>query len=258
MDSNDLSIDTNLMEVIRNELIQLHCENVSWEKASDKIPLELVRYLLGDLVSYLSTLVFLRGNRCLFLLEWPQTIDSNEAWNYMLANSIGKKTYMEVGHYRFTYMLSHVGPKYEDLVEIYCHAHWPQPDPNFRLEDVWWTRIVGSRNTAAIYIDGIATTALYDSGAEIQLISKEFCEENNLKIHPIEKLTECSTMNGEIFGYEEFVEVNVQIPGRDFSEDHLLLVTSEISHQKEIPDVVGTYFIASLSEYLKTLEKRGI
>ena len=57
----------------------------------------------------------------------------------MLANSIGKKTYMEVGNYRFTYMLSHVGPKYEDLVEIYFHAHWHQPDPNFRLEDVWRT-----------------------------------------------------------------------------------------------------------------------
>ena len=38
------------------------------------------------------------------------------------------------------------------------------PDP--------WARLVGSRNTAAIYIDGIATTALYDTGAELQLISK--------------------------------------------------------------------------------------
>ena len=42
------------------------------------------------------------------------------------------------------------------------------PDP--------WVRLVGSRNTAAIYIDGIANTALYDTGAELQLISKEFCE----------------------------------------------------------------------------------
>ena len=57
----------------------------------------------------------------------------------MLANSIGKKTYMEVGHCKFTYMLSHVGPKSEDLVEVYCHAHWHQPDPRFRLEDVWRT-----------------------------------------------------------------------------------------------------------------------
>ena len=118
MASNDLSIDSNFMEVVRNDLIKLHCENVSWERASDKILLELIRYLLEDLVQYLSTLVFLRGNRCLFLLQWPQVANSTEAWNYMLANSIGKKTRMEVGHYRFTYMLSHVGPKYEDLVEI--------------------------------------------------------------------------------------------------------------------------------------------
>ena len=128
-------------------------------------------------------------------------------------------------------------------------SNYTNPDP--------WARIVGSRNTAAIYIDGIATTALYDSGAEIQLINKEFCEENNLKIHPIEKLTECSTMNGGIFGYEGFVEVNVQIPGRDFSEDHLFLVTSEINHQKEISVVIGTYFTASLSEYLQTLGKEA-
>ena len=118
-----------------------------------------------------------------------------------------------------------------------------------------WARIVGSRNTAAIYMDGIATTVLFDTGAEIQLVSKQFCEENDLEIQPIEKLTECSTMNGEVFGYEGFVEVNVQIPRRDFSEDHLFLVTSEISHQKEIPVVLGTYFIDSLSRYLHGIDK---
>ena len=82
------------------------------------------------------------------------------------------------------------------------------PDP--------WARIVGSRNTAAIYMNGVATTALFDTGVEIQLVSKQFCEDNEWEIQPIEKLTECSTVNGEIFGYEGFVEVNVQIPGRDF------------------------------------------
>ena len=97
------------------------------------------------------------------------------------------------------------------------------PDP--------WARIVGSRNTAAIYMNGVATTALFDTGAEIQLVSKQFFEDNEWEIQPIEKLTECSTVNGEIFGYEGFVEVNVQIPGRDFSEDHLFLVTSEISQE---------------------------
>ena len=120
-------------------------------------------------------------------------------------------------------------------------SNYTNPDPR--------ARIVGSRNIAAIYMDGIATTALFDTGAEIQLVSKQFCEENDLEIQPIEKLTECSTMNWEVFGYEGFVEVNVQISGRDFSENHLFLVISEISHQKEIPVVLGTYFIDSLSRY---------
>ena len=104
-------------------------------------------------------------------------------------------------------------------------------------------------------MNGIATTALFDTGAEIQLVSKQFCEDNEWEIQPIEKLTECSTVNGEIFGYEGFVEVNVQIPGRDFSEDHLFLVTSELNHQKEIPVVLGTYFIESLSRYLHGIDK---
>ena len=57
-------------------------EDVSWDKASDKIPLELVRYLLGDLVQHCSTLVFLRGNRCLFLIDWPKVPNSAEAWTF--------------------------------------------------------------------------------------------------------------------------------------------------------------------------------
>ena len=117
-----------------------------------------------------------------------------------------------------------------------------------------WARIVGSRNTAAIYINGEATTTLYDSGAELQLISKEYCDSNNLEIQPIEKLVDCENMNGGLFGYDGYVEVNVQIPGRDFSEDNLFLVSSKINHQKEIPVVVGTYFMASLSKYLKSLD----
>ena len=95
------------------------------------------------------------------------------------------------------------------------------PDP--------WARIVGSRNTAAIYMNGVATTTLFDTGAEIQLVSKQFCEDNEWEIQPI--------------------------PGRDFSEDHLFLVTSEISHQKEIPVALGTYFIESLSKYLHGIDK---
>ena len=132
-------LDTTSIEwkVVRENLVQLHCEDVSWEQATDKIPLDLVRYLLGDLVPHLSTLVFLRGNRCLFTIDWTNIPNSYAVWQYMLDNSFHKRTPIQVAHYHFTFMLSHVGPKYEDLVDIYCQAHLGEPHPSFRKEDVW-------------------------------------------------------------------------------------------------------------------------
>ena len=132
-------LDTTPVEwkVVRENLVQLHCEDVSWEQATDKIPLDLVRYLLGDLVPHLSTLVFLRGNRCLFTIDWTKVPDSYAVWQYMVDNSFHKRTSMQVAHYHFTFMLSHVGPKYEDLVDLYCQAHLGEPHPSFRKEDVW-------------------------------------------------------------------------------------------------------------------------
>ena len=124
-------------KVVRENLVQLHCENVSWEQATDKIPLDLVRYLLGDLVPHLSTLVFLRGNRCLFTIDWTKIPDSYAVWQCIVDNSFHKRTSMQVAHYHFTFMLSHVGPRYEDLVDLYYQAHLGGPHPSFRREDVW-------------------------------------------------------------------------------------------------------------------------
>ena len=132
-------LDTTPVEwkVVRENLVQLHCEDVSWEQATDKIPLDLVRYLLGDLVPHLNTLVFLRGNRCLFTIDWTNIPNSYAVWQYMVDNSFHKRTTIQVAHYHFTFMLSHVGPKYEDLVDLYCQAHLGEPHPSFRKEDVW-------------------------------------------------------------------------------------------------------------------------
>ena len=132
-------LDTTSVDwkIVRENLVQLHCEDVSWEQATDKIPLDLVRYLLGDLVPHLSTLVFLRGNRCLFTIDWTNIPNSYAVWQYMVDNSFHKRTSMQVAHYHFTFMLSHVGPKYEDLVDLYCQAHLGEPHPSFRKEDVW-------------------------------------------------------------------------------------------------------------------------
>ena len=55
MATDNLDMTSNDGRIVRENLVQLHCEDVSWEQATDKIPLDLVRYLLGDLVPHLST-----------------------------------------------------------------------------------------------------------------------------------------------------------------------------------------------------------
>ena len=47
MATDDLDITSNDWRIARENLVQLHCEDVSWEQASDIIPLDLVRYLQG-------------------------------------------------------------------------------------------------------------------------------------------------------------------------------------------------------------------
>ena len=137
MATDSLDMTSNDWRIVRENLVQLHCEDVSREQASDKIPLDLVRYLLGDLVQHLSTLVFLRGNRCLFTINWTHIPDLISVWENLLSDFFDRRIQTQVGHYRFTYMLSHVGPRYDDLVNVYCHAHWCSPHPSFRREDVW-------------------------------------------------------------------------------------------------------------------------
>ena len=76
MADNNFYITPDDWIIVKENLIQLHCENVFWEQVSDKITLDLVRYFLGDLVQYLSTLVYPRGNRYLFTFDWTQIPDS--------------------------------------------------------------------------------------------------------------------------------------------------------------------------------------
>ena len=122
-------LDTTPIEwkVVRENLVQLHCEHVSWEQATDKIPLDLVRYLLGDLVSHLSTLVFLRGNRCLFTINWAKILDSSAVWQCIVDNSFQKRTSMQVAHYHFTLCCLRLAPSMKTWLIYIIKLTWEAP-----------------------------------------------------------------------------------------------------------------------------------
>ena len=50
----------------KDNLLILECSDVSWDEASDKIPLEMLRYILGDLLPHLQLGFTARSNRFYF------------------------------------------------------------------------------------------------------------------------------------------------------------------------------------------------
>ena len=67
------------------------------------------------------------------------------------------------------------------------------------------------------------------------------------------ELVDCDVVNGTQIEYEGIVELNFQIPGRDFSEDHLFLVVPPIEYHEEVPAIVGTYILDRYVQYLKEM-----
>ena len=117
-----------------------------------------------------------------------------------------------------------------------------------------WGRLIGRINTSPIYLEGHLVTSLLDTGSHLSMIiSRSFCEQHGLEIQPLSKLVGCDAVNGTEIDYEGFVELNFQVPGRNFSEDHLFLVVPPIEYHKEIPAIVGTYVLDRYIEYLKDI-----
>lgn len=129
-------------------------------------------------------------------------------------------------------------------------ANFTNPDP--------WARLIGSSNTAAIYLEGQAVTGLLDTGAQLSLISRKFCLDNEFEIQPLEKLIGLDGVNGTNVDYEGYVELNFQVPGRDFNEDHLFLVVPPIPYHDQVPVIIGTYILDKFVKHLQGLEKETL
>ena len=74
------------------------------------------------------------------------------------------------------------------------------------------------------------------------------------EIQPLSKLVDCDAVNGTQIEYEGYVELNFQVPGRNFSEDHLFFsCTPLLNIIRRVPAIVGTYVIDRYVQYLKDI-----
>ena len=71
-----------------------------------------------------------------------------------------------------------------------------------------WGRLIGRINTSPILLEGHLITSLLDTGSQLSMISRSFCEQHGLEIQPLSKLVGCDAVNGTEIEYEGFVELN--------------------------------------------------
>ena len=124
-----------LWDFVQENLLQFHCENVSWEQASDKIPIKVVVELLGDLITHVNTCLLLRNNRLLFTLNWDTFENGPVVWEHLNSFHLNQKRRLETPQYQCDFMLTSVS-SYPDLVDIYCYAFEKQSHPSFVREDI--------------------------------------------------------------------------------------------------------------------------
>ena len=113
-----------------------------------------------------------------------------------------------------------------------------------------WSRLIGKSNTSPIYINGELITSLLDTGSQISFISEKFCTEKGYDIQPIEKLINFKGANGLDIEYSGFIEVNLQIPGKSFNHDILLLVVPHILYHNYVPVTLGTLALEMVDAHL--------
>ena len=123
-------------EFVQENLLQFHCENVSWEQASDKIPIKVVVELLGDLITHVNTCLLLRNNRLLFTLNWDTFENGQVVWEHLHSFHLNQKRRLETPQYQCDFMLTFVS-SYPDLVDIFCYAFDKQSHPSFVREDIF-------------------------------------------------------------------------------------------------------------------------
>ena len=67
-----------------------------------------------------------------------------------------------------------------------------------------WRRLIGRINTSPIFLEGHLVTSPFDTGSQLSMISRSFCEQHGLEIQPLSKLIGCDAVNGTEIEYEGF------------------------------------------------------
>ncbi|MCG7879345.1 MAG: RNase H-like domain-containing protein [Candidatus Thiodiazotropha endolucinida] len=108
-------------------------------------------------------------------------------------------------------------------------------------------RIVGSANESFIYINGVKTSGLVDTGSMVTSVSESFYNSLNPlpQLHAITEFgLQVQGANGDELPFKGYIEAEIKVPFLSNSQFNIpLLVVSDTEYNSNIPAIVGTNVI---------------
>ncbi|KAL5012677.1 hypothetical protein ScPMuIL_011228 [Solemya velum] len=116
------------------------------------------------------------------------------------------------------------------------------------------TGLIGSANEVSVWVEGIETKSLIDTGSTISTISQSFYKKyfDFLDIKPLLSLLNIECADGQLLPYEGYIELNLEVDGLPKSgnrmSDCIFLVVPDSNYNSTVPLLIGTNILVPLME----------
>ena len=106
---------------------------------------------------------------------------------------------------------------------------------------------MGDRSEIIVYIEGIESPALLDTGATVSTVSEDFYSTylSHLPIYPVDDIVKIHCADGQELPYKGYVEVGIVTNDVDSKQSYpcLMLVIPDTAYSNRVPAILGTNFI---------------
>lgn len=125
------------------------------------------------------------------------------------------------------------------------------PDRGTDMQDMKnGPNLIGDVTETSVYVGGIETTALLDTGSCISSLGNSFYQEHlsHLPLKPISDLLKVECADGQNLPYTGYIETNITCPGIPKCSEQccLLLIVPDTNYNLKVPLLIGTNILNEL------------
>ena len=111
---------------------------------------------------------------------------------------------------------------------------------------------MGKPTETLVYIGGLLTPVLLDTGSTVTTISENYYREHlTTPLHKLETLLDIECADGQQLPYLGYTEIEIQLPGQEQKNQCITLVTPNSRYNHHVPVLLGTNALTTVLESMK-------